>query len=163
MAITFCFDPHPAWEHDFHTLRHLPHEKLIFFTFSTPPQREAQNQQNPPIWPSFRRIGLKHEKRKTQANRNPARATTIGTRFSDSEKMKNPCKNPSYFQGNIKKSNKSAHTHFVQKTCNLSIIVCFSNEFPQFSILNELMQIHVLPFMIPRPQIWPDEPKLPHF
>ena len=38
----FFFDSHPAWECDFHTLRHLPSENVISFIFSTPPQREAQ-------------------------------------------------------------------------------------------------------------------------
>ena len=38
-SIFFC-DPHPAWEHDFCTLRHLPSEKAIFFHFfNTSPAR----------------------------------------------------------------------------------------------------------------------------
>ena len=42
MGITFFFDPRPAWERDFHSCRHLPSEKAIFFIFSTPPQRESK-------------------------------------------------------------------------------------------------------------------------
>ena len=42
MGVIFFFDPHPAWELDFHTWWHLPSENAIFFIFSTPPMREAQ-------------------------------------------------------------------------------------------------------------------------
>ena len=43
-SIFFC-DPHPAWEHDFCTLRHLPSEKPIFSCFQHLPSENHKNQQ----------------------------------------------------------------------------------------------------------------------
>ena len=43
----FFFDCHAAWERDFSLLRHLPRENVIFFIFSTRPQRKAQKHRKP--------------------------------------------------------------------------------------------------------------------
>ena len=47
MGLVFLFDCHAAWERDFSLLRHLPRENVIFFIFSTRPQRKAQKHRKP--------------------------------------------------------------------------------------------------------------------
>ena len=91
-SIFFC-DPHPAWEHDFCILRHLPSEKAIFSFFRHLPSENQTNQQNrtSKLW--FRRVGAEVAKSKSAANCHIAPSSTIGTRFSNRKKMTNRFKN----------------------------------------------------------------------
>ena len=82
----FC-DPHPAWEHDFCILRHLPSEKAIFSFVRHLPSENQTNQQNriSKLW--FRRVGAEVAKSKSAANCHIAPSSSIGTRFSNRQKI----------------------------------------------------------------------------
>ena len=91
-SIFFC-DPHPAREHDFCILRHLPSEKAIFSFFRHLPSENQKNQQNrtSKLW--FRRVGAEVAKSKSAANCHIAPSSTIGTRFQIAKKLTNRFKN----------------------------------------------------------------------
>ena len=83
---SFC-DPHPAWEHDFCILRHLPSEKAFFSFFQHIPSENQKNQQNrtSKLW--FGRVGAEVAKSKSAATCHIAPSSTIGTRFSNRTKI----------------------------------------------------------------------------
>ena len=87
MGSIFCFASHAAWECDFCCLQHLSSEKAIFFHFfNTSPARITKMKKialrSHVVEASARKVQLQ----KSAANLRPAPVSTIGTRFSTSQK-----------------------------------------------------------------------------
>ena len=64
----FFFDSHPAWECDFHTLRHLPSENAIFSFFQHLPSEKVKNDKKATFEPLIRRHVVNDAVKKSSQN-----------------------------------------------------------------------------------------------
>ena len=132
MGVVFFFDSHPAWECDFHTLRHLPSENAIFFIFSTTPQRESQKWQKNAFEPLIRRHAVNDaDKKSSQKVRLPP-AIAFWNAISILYKFNRRATKTFIFPMNLHNFISEVLPHHPKKLCMLQNNDRFSQGIPSF-------------------------------